>query len=124
CGELKFNFLLTRDVAHLPFLARQLEQPPIAILVRPHPGKLARTGSLASLEPASLQLLALKPAEDGDRLILRAQETAGRATAPKLTLFGQRVTVPKILPHRIATFRLTRRGKTWRPRAGDIIEST
>jgi alpha-mannosidase len=111
-GELRFNFVLTPDVERLPVLAQQLEQPPVSMLVPPHPGKLPRGGTLAALEPDSVRLLALKPAQDGkSALILRLQETAGRVTTPALTLLGQRVKLPKLKPHQIATLRLSPAGK-------------
>ena len=106
-GELRFNFLLTTDIERLPLLARQLEQPPIAILVPPHPGKLARSGSLAAVSPHSVDVLALKNSEDGKSLILRVHETAGRSTTPKLVLFKKTVKLPKVGANQIATYRLT-----------------
>jgi alpha-mannosidase len=130
-GELKFNFLLTcGDVQELSKLARHLEQPPVALIVPPHDGKLGRSGSLGELKPDTLRLLALKPAADGKGLILRVQETAGRATQPKLTLLGKTVRLTKVPAHRIATWRLTRgsrashgsRGKAWKAKLTDATE--
>jgi len=37
----------------------------------PSPGELPRSGSVMELGPANLQLLALKPAEDGNGIVLR-----------------------------------------------------
>jgi alpha-mannosidase len=112
-GELKFKFLLAAGDADLSRLARELEQPPVALPVPPHPGKLGRSGSLGELTPSTVQLLALKVAEDGRGLILRLQETAGRATTPRLKLFGQTVRLPRLGAHRLATFRLRPSAGKW-----------
>jgi alpha-mannosidase len=122
-GELRFNFLLTHDVGRLPMLARELEQPPVAVLVPPHEGKLGRSGSLASLEPPSLQVLALKRAEDGKGLILRVQETRGVGTKPKLKLMGKSVALPKVGAWKIATFRLrSSAARGWKVEVTDATE--
>jgi hypothetical protein len=73
------------------------------------PGPLGRSGSLAALAPASLRLLALKPAEDGTGdLVLRVQETAGR-TARASFLPRDSVPIPLgiVPPHGIASWRLS-----------------
>ncbi len=49
-------------------------------------GPLEPLMSFCQIEPASVLLLALKQAEDGDGLILRLLETEGRPTQVKLTL--------------------------------------
>jgi alpha-mannosidase len=129
-GELKFKFLMSPGDARLPILARELEQPPVALLVPPHAspngpsngGNLGRTGSLAELGPQAIEILALKPAEDGNGLILRLQETKGRPTQPKLKLFGATVRLPLIAPHRIATFRLRSTGRSWKATPTDSTE--
>jgi alpha-mannosidase len=121
-GELKFSFLISPGDDQLPTLARELEQPPVAMLVPPHRGTLGRSGSLAALIPESIHLLALKPAEDGKGLILRVQETAGRTTQPKLRLLGANVRLSKVLPHRIATWRIVRTARGWKATRTDATE--
>jgi alpha-mannosidase len=116
-GELRFNFLISPGDEKLPQLAEQLEQPPISILVPPHKGKWKRTGSLASIGPDNIKLLALKPAEDGKGLILRVQETAGKATQPQLKMSGKTVKLSRVEANRIATWRLT--GKPGSIKAGE-----
>ena len=124
-GELKFNFLLTAgDNPRLPQLARELEQPPVTLAVAPHPGKLARAGSLGELSPESLRLLALKQAADGKGLILRLHETAGRDTLPAFKLAGKTVRLPKIPANQIITFRLMRSGAAYKAKITNTTELT
>ena len=79
----------------------------MSILVPPHKGKWKRRGSLASIGPENIKLLGLKPAEDGKGLILRVQETSGKATQPKLVIGGKTVKLLRMDANRIATWRLT-----------------
>jgi len=121
-GEVKFKFLIAPGDDRLPTLARELEQPPVALLVPPHPGTLGRSGSLAQLTPPTVQLLALKRAQDGDGLILRLQETAGRSVTPRLKLLGQSVALSKLPAHRIVTWRLRQTGRGWKATPTDATE--
>jgi alpha-mannosidase len=121
-GELRFTFLIAPGDVNLYPLARQLEQPPAAVLVPPHAGELSRSGSLAELRPSNVQLLALKPAEDGKGMILRVQEITGRSVKPTLTLFRESVRLPTLPAHRIATWRLQKSARSWKVRATDATE--
>lgn len=113
-GEHRFRFCLSPGGADVPRLAAELEMPPVAIVTAAHPGDLGRSGSLASLAPSGFQLLALKPAGDGDGWILRVREIAGRGTTPDFTWLGQPVALDPVAPRRIATWRLRREGKLWK----------
>lgn len=106
-GHLQFRFLVTRDLRALPDLAAQLEQPPIAQVVPAMPGPLPRTGSLLELAPASLELLALKPAADGRGIVLRARETSGRRGLAHVCWLGRRLALGPVAGHAIATWRIT-----------------
>lgn len=121
-GELKFNFLISPGDEKLPQLAEHLEQPPVSILVPPHKGKWKRSGSLASIGPENIKLLALKPAEDGKGLILRVQETAGKATQPQLKIAGKTVKLTRVDANRIATWRLTGKPGSIKARESNIAE--
>jgi alpha-mannosidase len=77
-GELKFRFLVTRDLAALPQLARELEMPPVVQSVPPKPGRLARAGSLGA---TNLTLLSLQAA--GNAVIVRLQNDTGRRQTAK-----------------------------------------
>ncbi len=107
-GEYRFRFLLTTDGKALPSLASELEQPPATLPVPAHPGPLGRAGSAAEISPAGVQLIALKPAEDGRGLIVRLQETAGRAVTPRLRVADWTYTLHPLAAHGLATYRLLR----------------
>ncbi len=85
-GELMFRFLLTPGDAALERQAGELERPPMAeIAPCSSKGPLPRTGSFLTVAPASLRVLAVKPAEDGSGdLVLRVQETAGKTARASL----------------------------------------
>jgi alpha-mannosidase len=122
CGELKFRFLLNPGNGELPFLAQTLEQPPIAVLAPAKAGTLPRTGSLAALSPASLQVLALKKAQDGKGLVLRVQETAGRSVTAQLRWLGKAISLGSVAANAIASWRLQRRRNGWTATRTSIVE--
>jgi alpha-mannosidase len=121
-GELRFNAIITPGDDALPKFAEQLEQPPETLLVPAKKGTLPRVGSLMSLSPANLKLLALKPASNGPGLILRVQETAGKSGMPKLTLHGKRIALSRVKPYTIATWRLIKNRAGWRATETNIAE--
>ncbi len=112
-GEHRFRCVLTPGGRELPRLAAELEMPPITVTVAPHPGALPRTGSLASLTPETFQLLALKPAQDGNGWIVRVQETAGKGGCPVLDWLGSEVKLHAVLAHKIGSWRLIKKGGRW-----------
>ncbi len=105
-GELKFRFRIAPPADDLPRLARELEEPPVVLLVPAKAGKLPRSGSLLALQPDALRLLALKPAEDGRGFILRVQEMAGRPARGWLTWLGRRLDLGLVAGRAIATWRI------------------
>jgi alpha-mannosidase len=122
CGELRFKFHYTGGGQRLVDLARELEEPLVVQNAPAHPGKWRKSGSILSLEPAELETLAFKRADDGKGFILRVQETGGRAVNPKLVIGGKRVKLSKVGAWKIATWRLIRRGSNWIAEAVDIVE--
>jgi len=108
-GELQFRYGMSCGNNDPWRLAGELEQPPTAIMTSPHSGLLPRMGSFVALTPSSLRLLALKPAENGKGLILRAQNCGGK-TIPVASLYwmGKHYALGRIPPWRIATWRLTK----------------
>jgi alpha-mannosidase len=96
--------------------AQSFNAPPMAREVEAHPGPWAATASLAHCGPANVALTAIKLAEEGDDLILRGYETAGRETEAEIAigLDGTRFNVTW-RPHEIKTLR-------WRPGASELME--
>jgi alpha-mannosidase len=66
--------------------AASFNAPPIAAGVEAHPGTWPAAGSLARCTPSNVVLTAIKVAEDGEDLILRGYETAGRETEAEIRL--------------------------------------
>jgi alpha-mannosidase len=123
-GELKFRYVMSCGNHDPRLLAGELEQPPLAIMIAPHPGRLPRAGSLAGLKPDSLRLLALKPAENGKGLILRAQNSGGVIIpAASFRWLGKRFVLGKILPWQIKTWRLVNKGGKWRLESSNALEA-
>jgi alpha-mannosidase len=89
--------------------AQALNAPPLVREVDAHPGPWPAVGSLASCTPANIVLTVVKLAEEGDDLILRGYETAGRETEAEIAigLDGIRFHVTW-RPHEIKTLRLER----------------
>lgn len=112
-GELKLRFLFTPKGANVRQLARELEQPPVALLVLAKPGEWARSGSLITLVPNGLTLLAIKAAEKGNATIVRIHNTTAKSATPVLTLAGRSTTLTQLRPNEIGTWRLTRKATRW-----------
>ena len=86
-----------------------INQRPIVLLESFHDGPLPQTGSFVAIEPEAVVAGAIKLAEDGDDLVVRAVETAGRAAPARIVLpaWGREVTFD-IAPFEIRTFRIPR----------------
>ncbi len=88
--------------------AAELNQQPLALLATFHPeGNLPQADSFISVEPSSVVVTALKQAEVGKDLVLRAWETAGSPAQARLELphFGRAITA-EFGPFEIKTFLL------------------
>ena len=67
--------------------AAELNQPPVALFATFHPdGTLPQSESFISVEPENVMVTVLKPAEDGDGLVLRAYETCGSSVCASIHL--------------------------------------
>jgi alpha-mannosidase len=109
-GELRFKFLISPGRDELPLLADELERPPVSILVPSHNGKRKTSGSLGEITPATVQLLALKPAEDGRGLIVRLFNRSDRALKPMIRIENKNVNLTKLDPGKIGTWRIEKSG--------------
>ena len=121
-GEHLFRFVLSPGGSELQRLADELERVPVAIQTAPHAGDLPRSASLMTLEPETVRLLALKPAEDGRGLVLRIQETAGQAAEAGVRWQGKRIKLGAVAPRAITTWRLRRIGNHWQANRSDSVE--
>jgi alpha-mannosidase len=90
--------------------AAELNQPPVALFATFHPeGTLSQSDSFLTAEPENVMVTVLKPAEEGDGVVLRAFETTGAAAharihLPKLersieTEFGPNEIKTFLIPH-------------------------
>ena len=112
-GEQTFTYSLLphRDTwreAHTVQRAIELNRPPIALIATGRPaGRLPLTASYLSAKPDNIVVTVLKEAEDGDALIIRAYESAGRATHATIdaSLLG-RTLEAAFRPGEIKTWRL------------------
>lgn len=108
-GEHRFQFAFAAPGANAFHLADGLEQPPVPCIAAAHPGPLSGRGSLGSLEPSHVRLLAFKPAEARDGgWIVRVQEVAGQAAKARFTIGAEAVDLGTLKPYQIATWKLTR----------------
>jgi alpha-mannosidase len=95
--------------ADLARAAAELDRRPMLLMESAHPGRLPSAGRYASLTPGNLVFGAMKVAEDGDDLVVRVVETAGRAVrgVVDLQLWQRRFEID-VRPFEIRTFRVSR----------------
>ncbi|HEU5203472.1 MAG TPA: glycoside hydrolase family 38 C-terminal domain-containing protein [Candidatus Limnocylindrales bacterium] len=95
-----------------------INQRPTVLLESFHDGPLAQTGSYLGLEPDNVVAGAVKLAEDGDDLVVRVVETAGRPAPARIELPAwDREVAFDIRPFEIRTFRIPR------DPSGDVVET-
>ncbi len=99
------------DPAELTRRAAAFNQPPIVVRETYHAGELPLTAAQASVDCEQVLLNVIKPAEEGDALIVRASETAGRAAHARIELpFAQLAFEADFKPLEIKTFRVDAQG--------------
>lgn len=121
-GELKFKFLLTGDCSALRGMAAELERPPTVCHAPAGPGGLPRSGSFASIRGENLELIALKPANDGNGYVIRIQERGGRDADVCMQWLGKDLELGRIKAWRIVSWRLKMDGRIWKAAPCDIAE--
>jgi alpha-mannosidase len=89
--------------------AQEINQPPFALAATSHAGPLPQRESFASVDQDNIIISAMKQAEEGDDLILRAYETAHIQTAAVICLpqWGRNISVV-FGPCEIKTLRIPR----------------
>ncbi len=112
-GELKFNFILG-GADEIETKAALLNEPVTVQTVLAKPGTMGRTRSLGKVEPPSVNLLALKPAEDGSgSLVVRLQNPTPSRQDATLSIGNISVALGTIAPGRIETWRIENAGTEW-----------
>jgi len=87
--------------------AAELNQPPFALIETYHDGTLPQSASYAADGEGDVVMTVLKRAEDGEALVVRAYETAGRAARATIELpVAGRAVDADFGPHEIKTFRI------------------
>jgi alpha-mannosidase len=94
-------------------LAAELNQPPFALLESFHDGPLPQQASYALSDDVVVTVV--KRAEDGDALVVRAYESAGRPASARIDVLGRTIEA-EFGAHEIKTFRVPRDG-------GEIVET-
>jgi alpha-mannosidase len=113
-GRHEFRYALVPHAgswreADVPRRAAELNLPAVPLIETYHPGPLPLSYAALAVEPASIMLTVLKPAEDGDHLVVRCVETHGAAAAARIRLTAwDRVIETGFAPLEIKTFRVPR----------------
>lgn len=107
-GEQTFSFVLhphgAPDYAEITRLAAELNNPCAAVWEGYHAGKRAGEGSFIEISAPSVVVRAVKRAEDGKGIVVRAYETEGKRTECRLRLFETETTAV-FAPFEIKTLR-------------------
>ena len=92
------------DYAEITRLAAELNNPCAAVWEGYHAGKRAGEGSFIEISAPSVVVRAVKRAEDGKGIVVRAYETEGKRTECRLRLFDTETTAV-FAPFEIKTLR-------------------
>ncbi|MFZ4599335.1 MAG: glycoside hydrolase family 38 C-terminal domain-containing protein [Terrimicrobiaceae bacterium] len=104
--------------------AEEFQLQPIVMIDSAHPGDLPWEQSLLRVEPATVAVLAVKPAENGKGFIVRMQEMSGCTAKAALSICGETPLKPVALkPWEIKTLRLCLTKKGWLVTSTDFLES-
>jgi alpha-mannosidase len=95
--------------ADVPRRAAELNQPVTPMLESSHTGPLPGHASFAADGQGAVIVTVVKRAEDGDALVVRAYESAGRAGPARIGVLGRTIDA-EFGAHEIKTFRLPRDG--------------
>lgn len=123
-GELTCRLLLAPNDETLSAKAAALEYPASVLHVPAKTGARPRAGSLAALLPASLRLLACKPAEDGTGVILRVQQSSDEPVAATLSWLGQSIELGTIAGRSFTSWRLLHTPGGWQAERVDCLEQS
>lgn len=94
--------------------ARELNMPLHATHGFRHGGSLPPAQSVVAVEPATVELVALKQAEDGRGWILRLWETSGKPGTASVRILGAPAGSVQLAPYQLTTLRVNHRPGQWR----------
>ena len=103
--------------------AWELNEPAFTHVESAHKGTLPQSASFLNADAENVVLAVLKKSEDGDDIVVRGYETAGKRARTNLHLPGARKSFPLTFkPHEIKTVRIT--PKTWQLKEVNLLEET
>lgn len=111
-GETQFSYTLSPFIGDFSALDQSYELLHAAFPIIPetyHKGTLPQSGSLCAISSPHITLMSVKPAEDGDGLVFRLRETAGKGSNATFTWCGTSFAV-SLMPYEIGSYRLCERG--------------
>ncbi|HEY3331395.1 MAG TPA: hypothetical protein VGK19_15300 [Capsulimonadaceae bacterium] len=120
-GELRLKFIIALGDENLGKLAAVLETPVQTLQVPPSEGVLTRSGSLGSIAPSSLTLLALKPNADGTGLVVRLHNRTPNAEAAVLQIGADHIKLGELQAGRIGTWVVSRTSDGWSSVVADSL---
>ncbi len=101
--------------------AREVNLPIVPITMHSHTGELPLVGSVARLSSATVELTALKLAEDGDGYIMRIADRYGSGGKGTLHWIDQTFPI-SLAPFQVITLRLTEKNGHWQATTCDMLE--
>lgn len=120
--EKRGNAALT--LARLDREAEAFQVKPLVFMDSAHPGTEPWEETFLSVGPATVSVLAVKPAEGGKGFIVRLQDMSGRADKVVLNLGGQKAINPiRLGPWQIKTLHVCPSRKGWRVLEVDALEN-
>jgi alpha-mannosidase len=120
-GELLFNFLLSSDLAAIPALAAELEEPPVVMCVPAWAGPLKATGSTMACLTPELKILSL--VNQGRAFGLRLQNIANVQVDAAISWLGQHLALGSVGPWEIATWKIEQLSGRWSGRRTEATQT-
>ncbi len=100
----------TWEENNIPRLAEEFSAQPVAIYQGIHGGSLPKSGSFLSVDTPSVIVSAVKQSEEGDDVIIRCVEVAGKSVLATLDLgFAGRKWKGRFSPFEIKSLRITKK---------------
>ena len=107
----------------LPARAAALNAPLRGMMESAHPGRPPKANSFFRCRPDSVVITALKPAEDGDGIIIRLYETSGEKNFARIEPgIGDHAFDAEFAPHQLRSFRICGLPDTCRAEPVDLLE--